>query len=91
MTKTLSITQARSQLLELADTLNRPPAGIAVTVTKRGKPVLAVMPWEFYAELVETLEILGDATLMRDLRRSIKEARAGRMTPWEKVKRDLHL
>ncbi len=91
MTKTLSITQARSRLLELAEDLNRPPAGSAVTVTKRGKPVLAVMPWEFYESLMETLEILGDEDLMRALRRSVKEARAGRTIPWEKVKRDLDL
>ncbi len=91
MPKTLSITQMRSQLLELAEELNRPPGANAITVTKRGKPVLAVMPWEFYESLVETLEILGDHALMRALRRSVKEGRAGRAVPWEKVKQDLTL
>jgi antitoxin YefM len=91
MAKTLTITEARAQLLELADELNRPPAAHAVTVTKRGKPVLAVMPYEFYESLVETLEILGDEALMGALRQSVKEARAGKTVPWEKVKRDLKL
>jgi prevent-host-death family protein len=89
MTKTLSITQVRSQLLGLADELNRPTATWAVAVTKRGRPVLALLPWELYESLVETLEILGDQDLMKALRRSLKEARAGKTVPLEKVKRDL--
>ena len=67
------------------------PSAGAVAVTKRGKPVLALLPWDLYESLVETLEILGDQTLMGALRKSIKEARAGRTIPWEKVKRDLDL
>ncbi len=91
MPRTLTITEARSRLLELAEQLNRPPATEAVTVTRRGKPVLAVMPHEFYESLVETLEVLGDVTLMRALRRSLKEVRTGKTMPWEKVKQDLRL
>jgi antitoxin YefM len=91
MAKTLTITEARSQLLELAEQLNRPPGTEAVTVTKRGKPVLAVLPHEFYESLVETLEVLGDEALMQALRRSLKEARTGKTIPWKKVKQDLHL
>ncbi len=91
MPKTLTITEARSQLLELAEQLNHPPATEAVTVTKRGKPVLAVLPHEFYESLLETLEVLGDPVLMQALRRSLKELRTGRIIPWEKVKQDLRL
>jgi hypothetical protein len=40
---------------------------------------------------METLDILGDEALMHSLRQSLKEARAGRTIPWEKVKRDLDL
>jgi len=91
MPKTLSITQVRSQLLELAEELNRSSRAGPVTVTKRGKPVLALLPWELYESLTETLDILGDETLMRSLRQSLKEARAGKTIPWEKVKRNLGL
>jgi antitoxin YefM len=91
MTKTLTITEARSQLLSLAEQLNRPPATDTVTVTKRGKPVLAVLPHEFYESLIETLEVIGDATLMDALRRSLQEARTGKVVPWEKVKQGLRL
>lgn len=91
MAKTLSITQVRSQLLGLAEELNRPSTAGPVAVTKRGKPVLALLPWELYESLMETLEILGDQTLMTAFRKSVKEARAGRRVAWERVKRELDL
>lgn len=91
MLKTLSITQLRSQLLDLADQLNRSSTAGPVTVTKRGKPVLALLPWELYESLTETLDILGDEVFMRPLRQGIKEARAGKTIPWEKVKQRLDL
>jgi len=91
MPRSLSITQLRAQLLELAEELNRSSAAGPVTVTKRGKPVLALLPWELYESLTETLDILGDENLMRSLRQSLKEARAGKTTPWEKVIRNLGL
>jgi hypothetical protein len=49
------------------------------------------MPYDFYESLVETLEVLGDETLMLALHRSLKEVRTGKTIPWEKVKQDLHL
>jgi prevent-host-death family protein len=91
MEKVLTITEARAQLLELAERLNRPPATETVTVTKRGRPVLALLPHDFYESLVETLEILGDEALMPALRQSLKELRAGKTVPWEKVKQGLDL
>jgi PHD/YefM family antitoxin component YafN of YafNO toxin-antitoxin module len=62
-----------------------------VTVTRRGKPVLAILPWEEYEALVETLEIMADENLMAALRQSLKEAQRGKLIPWEGVKRKLQL
>ena len=50
----LTITQARRGLLNLPERLARGPEH-AVTITRRGRPVLAVMPWEFY-ESIEDLK-----------------------------------
>jgi PHD/YefM family antitoxin component YafN of YafNO toxin-antitoxin module len=62
-----------------------------VTVTRRGKPVLAILPWDEYEALVETLDILGDPKLMASLRLSIKELEQGKAIPWEQAKRKLGL
>ncbi len=89
MTHFMPIIEARNKLTRLPEEFEREPETGAVAVTRRGKPVLAVMPWELYESLVETLEILGDAKAMAELRRGIRELAAGRGIPWEKAKRKL--
>ena len=85
----LPITEAREELTALSDRL--PQTHETVTVTRRGKPVLAILPWEEYEALMETLEIMTDERLMADLRQSLKEAKAGKLIPWEQAKRKLGL
>ena len=89
MIRDIPITTARHELTSLPERLERDPG--AVAITRRGKPVLAVMPWELYEALIETLEILGDPELMDALRQSIKEVEAGKGIPWEDAKRELGL
>ena len=91
MTKTIPITEAREKLTELPWAFSRRLSVDAIAVTRRGEPVLAILPWEFYDGLVETLEILSDKELTESLRKGIKEATMGKLIPWERVKRELHL
>ena len=89
MTKDIPITQVRSVLTSLPARFSE---GLtAITVTRRGKPVLAILPWEFYDALVETLEILGDKQMMALLRQGIEEAKQEKGIPWEDAKRKLGL
>lgn len=74
----LTITQARRGLLNLPERLAR-MSERAVTVTRRGRPVLAVMPWEFYESIVETLDVLSDPEMMRMLRESLEDVTRGRL------------
>ena len=87
--KDLPITEAREELTALPERLSGTHE--TVTVTRRGKPVLAILPWEEYEALLETLEVLSDETLMASLRQGIKEARQGKTIPWEQAKRKLGL
>lgn len=87
--KDISITEARDELTSLPEQLTQTHE--TVTVTRRGKPVLAILPWEEYEALVETLDVLGDPGLMAALRKSLKEARQGKLIPWERAKRKLGL
>ncbi len=87
--KDLPITEARDELTSLPDKLNA--SHETVTVTRHGKPVLAILPWEEYEALVETLEIMSDKDLMAALRQSIKEIKQGKLIPWERAKRKLDL
>ena len=87
--KDLPITAARDELTSLPDRLSQTHE--TVTVTRRGKPVLAILPWEEYETIVETLEIMANEDLMAALRQSLKEARQGKLIPWERVRRKLQL
>lgn len=83
--------EARKQLTSLPESFERDPEVGAVTVLRRGRPVLAVLSWDFYESLLETLEIAGDESQLASLRKGIRELQAGKTLPWTRVKRRLHL
>lgn len=83
----LSIIEARSRITSLPEDLAENPG--AVVVTRRGTPVLAILPWDMYESIVETLEILGDAELTASLRQSLKEASEANAILWNEAKKDM--
>ena len=91
MTHTLSIMEARKQLTSMPETLTHEGKADVLEITRRGKPVLAVMPWELYEAVAETLEVMGDKELLAQLRQSIAELNAGTLVSWQDAKRELEL
>ena len=91
MTKTLPMMEARKQLTSLPETLRRDGEIDVMEITRRGKPVLAVMPWELYDAIAETLEVMGDNELRAQLRQSIEEMEKGKAIPWDEAKLELGL
>ena len=91
MTDSMPIIEARKRLTGLPEHLQSQPEQSAIAVTRRGKPVLALMSWDFYESLVETIEVMSDEKLMSQLRKSIKEVSAGQVKPWTVVKKELGL
>ncbi len=89
MEREIPITSARHELTSLPERLAEEPG--AVAVTRRGKPVLAILPWDFYQSIRETLEVLADEVLMADLRKSLDELSQGQTLSWEAVKAELDL
>ena len=88
--KTLSLTDTRNRLLKIVEQMERDPSTV-VAVSKRGKPVMALLPMEVYEGLLETLEILGDEKAMHSIRKSIGQLKAGKTIPWEKARASLDL
>lgn len=84
----LTISEARKALLDLPEKLARTPER-ALTITRRGQPVLAILPWEFYESLVETLEILGDPQMVTALRESLEDLKRGRVVSHGEAKKRL--
>ena len=89
MAKVVPFTEARTHLTELLDDIES--VHEHVVITRNGRPAAIVMSQAEYDSLIETLEILGDQKLMADLAESDEDVAAGRVVPWEEVKRELGL
>lgn len=85
--KEISITRARDELTSLPERLAEEPTTLAVM--RRGKPVLAVMSWDLYESVMETLEIMADADLMGELRQAIEEVARGEAVDWDEAQKEL--
>ncbi len=90
MVAKLSMAEAREQFTRLPEQFEKEP-GFTVQVTRYGRPVMAVLSWELYESITETLEILGDPELMAVLRQSAQEIACGETFDWEVVKAELGL
>jgi PHD/YefM family antitoxin component YafN of YafNO toxin-antitoxin module len=94
--RTLSISEAQKELTRLPDEFEE---GLeAITVTRYGKPIMAVLPFSAYESLLgtleslqETLEVLQDKDLMTAFRESMKALQDGETVDWEDAKRELEL
>jgi antitoxin YefM len=73
----LSVTEARHSFLKLAESLERDPREV-VGITRRGRPVMALVSAELYESLVETLDILADEAEAARLRRALHREVAGK-------------
>ena len=74
----IPITEARKKFMKLPDQAAKDQI---LAVTRRNKEVMAVMSWELYEGLLETLEVLSDPGLMQHLRTGIEDVKAGRTHP----------
>ncbi len=71
----MPISEARNKFMKLPDQTAKDQV---LAVTRRNKEVMAVMSWELYEGLLETLEVLSDPQLMNDLKQGIEDVKAGR-------------
>lgn len=83
MLQSMPIAEARKVLNQLPDRFAAEPKASALAVTRRGQPVLALMPWSLYQGIVETLEVLGDEAECAALREGIRQIEAGERAVWE--------
>lgn len=87
MTTTLPITKAREELASLVDNAQKKLQEYVITVN--GTPAAILMSIDEYESLQETLDILSDKKLMKDIREAEKEIEEGKGIPWEQAKKEL--
>lgn len=85
MVAKLSMAEAREQFTRLPEQFEKEP-GSTIQVTRYGKPVMVVLPWDVYESIIETMEIMGDPDLMAALRQSASDIVQGRTSDLAAVK-----
>ena len=91
MVRKLQLVEARARLTRLPEELKEENRMSTAAVTRNGEPVLAIMPWELYEGLIETMEILADHSLMKALKESLEDVKKGETHSEEEVKKELGL
>src|SRR5215469_9617076 len=74
----MSLADVKNRLSEVVDRLEREHG--RVVITKHGHPAAVVISVEDLESLEETLDIMGSATLLADIRESLAELSAGDVT-----------
>lgn len=86
-TVTISLTELRPKLPEILNELKK--SFDRCVITRRGRPEAIVLSEEDYESLLETLDILSDRKLLREIRKAQDELRAGKGISWNKAKTKL--
>jgi antitoxin YefM len=77
MLETISITKARKNFLPLIDRVE--DELYRFMVTKHGNPVAVVISYEEYSRMVETLKLIEDRELAREIKQGSAEAEQGNL------------
>lgn len=85
MAKIIPFTEARSNLTEILDDLERLQEH--VLITRNGRPSAVLLSADEFEALEETLEILQDDELMEALRRSAADVEADDVVSLEDLRR----
>jgi len=79
----VSVTEAKNRLLDLIRNLKSRPEIVAIT--RDGVPAAVLLSMAQFEGLMETIEILSDPAAMRSIRKSLRQAQAGKWIGHEAV------
>ncbi len=86
MAQLLPITKAKQKFLELAR--RNQELGESFIILKDGEPISALLPFDEYEALLETLDILEtEPDIVKKLRRAEKDVAAGKYVTWKRQRR----
>jgi len=77
MLEAMPVTQARRDFLPLVESANRELSKFMLT--KHGRPVAVVLGYEEYSRMVETLKLIEDEKLVREIKQGLAEVEQGKL------------
>lgn len=87
MTITIPLTELRPKLPKVMDRISK--YFDRCVITRHGKPEAVMLSEEDYESLLETLDILSDQKLVKDIKKAEEELRNGKGMAWKKAKKKL--
>ena len=88
MVKQLSISETRKRITSLEDDLS---FNDTISVTNHGKEVFALLRWDTYESIAETLDIISDEALYDELKIGIKQFENNSLIDFEEFKKSLNV
>jgi antitoxin YefM len=79
----IPVTKAKAAFLDIIRKIEGSEDAIAIT--KNGVPEAILLSMKKFEALLETLEILSDEKSMKSIRKSIREAKAGKWVDYDEV------
>ena len=87
LTSAMALKAAKNRFSQLPRRVN--DSQTVIPITCQGRPVMALMSWEMFESLVDTIEILSDPELMSQINESEKAIAEGRTVPFSEVMAEL--
>lgn len=88
MLKTMSISETRKRITSLEHDMAYDDT---ISVTNHGKEVFALLRWDTYESIAETLEIISDEAAFNELKVGIQQLKNGQFIDFEDFKKSLHV
>jgi prevent-host-death family protein len=86
---TLSLSEARKNIFEISNDVQKP--GHYYTFTENGRPKAVLMSADEFDSLMENLELLSNPEAMVRIARAEEEFDKGEFSSWSEVKKELGL
>ena len=86
MVTEMTITETRKKITSLENEIGYDNI---ITITNHGRKVFALMKWDTYESINETLEILNDEELLNELKVGISQIKSNKLVDFEDFKKSL--
>ncbi|MCX6763113.1 MAG: type II toxin-antitoxin system Phd/YefM family antitoxin [Candidatus Moranbacteria bacterium] len=84
---TISISEARKKIFDIAEEVQKP--GVYYTFTEKGRPKTVLMSYDEFDSLMETLEIMSNPKIMKDIKQAEEEYKRGEYVTLDQLKKEL--
>ena len=85
MVKQMSISETRRKITSLEDELSYDDT---ISVTNHGKEIFALLRWDTYESIAETLEILSDEEAFTELKKGIAQIEKNQLVDFDEFVRN---